>query len=430
MGINIRQMPSTLTGLYSSGKEFHYTINLKIEMTEDIDGEVLAHAVEKTRMRYPYYFIRLVFLENGEIEVEENPASVIVRKIGPSLLLMSEESNYHIQMFEYEGRTLFFRIHHGFTDGRSLIKYMQTVMYLYVSEKYGIAPESPGVRLPGEKIPDAETEDPMLKLFEEVKNLPEKEEAAEAVAADGRKWDKKYMENRGATAYFLTVPEDSFVKYSKDVDSSPATLPLVFMQKAVRSLHEEPLPIFVAAIADSKPFLHCEEFMGYCVQVTMLPLPEKTRDWTIEKTATAIRAAVILQTQEKVMKEKSLEEARLVYKAITGKKEIKKEPLHNYYVQEFDDTTMIIGSTYPGPIRWGDLNQYITSFYAFLDTRNNMSDFLISVFAINGQFCITVNQRFTSDIYVKQFAKELEKEGISCTVSEIYSIEPTRTIEL
>ena len=115
---------------------------------------------------------------------------------------------------------------------------------------------------------------------------------------------------------------------------------------------------------------------------------------------------------------------------ITDKKEIEKKPLHDYYIQEFDDTTMIIGSTYPGPIRWGDLNKYMTSFYGFLDTRNNMSDFLICVFAINGQFCITVNQRFTSDVYVKQFAKELEKEGIPCTVSEMYPIIPTRTLEL
>ena len=426
----ITEMPSSLPGLMASGGKFHFSINTRMELTESINPVILEHAVEQARWRYPYYYTHLV-REEGELLLEDNPAPVVVCSKPIPPMLLSEESNGHIQAFSCDGSILWHHIHHAFTDGKSLYQYLHTVMYLYFSEKYHRDFCSPGVHLPGEPILPEETIDPQLAFYPEIKEKLENEQLSLQLPPPGFGWNSRYMNDSVPTVYYLTVPEDAFVRYSKDQDSSPATLPAVFMLRSVYAIHEEQLPVNAAIMANCRPALECSAFMGPCVSRVNITYPPKVRTWDIQKIATATRGAVILQTCQDSIRQKMLRNTLLPYIAChhrTGPEA--KDMLAGFFVPEVSDSSMTIGCSYPGAIEWGELNQFINSAYAQIDPGAGSMTFTITVSAVGGHFCLALSQNFSSDVYAKQFCEEMLTEGILCTCSGPYPIYYAKTADV
>ena len=56
--------------------------------------------------------------------------------------------------------------------------------------------------------------------------------------------------------------------------------------------------------------------------------------------------------------------------------------------------------------------------------------FQLSVNAINGRFFIGLVQNFPSDVYAKQMVRELEKEGIRCTLSPSQPVIYAKTADI
>lgn len=66
--------------------------------------------------------------------------------------------------WKYEGRWLAFEISHSLTDGKGVLPYVQSVLYLYLSKATGSFFDPAGVRLPGQPIPESETGNPFRDL--------------------------------------------------------------------------------------------------------------------------------------------------------------------------------------------------------------------------------------------------------------------------
>lgn len=58
------------------GQKADYAVRLSMRMTEEVDWEILAHALAKTQQRYPYYLVRMRKNEH-EFYYEENPRPVV-----------------------------------------------------------------------------------------------------------------------------------------------------------------------------------------------------------------------------------------------------------------------------------------------------------------------------------------------------------------
>ena len=431
MAKNILDMPSSLPGLMASGKNFHFSINTRLELTENIDPAVFECAVERARARYPYYYIRLVRGAEDKLQIETNPAPLVVRGKPEPPLLLSAESNGHMQAFSFTDNVLWHHIHHAFSDGRSISRYLQTVLYLYFSEKYHRDFNSPGVHLPGEDILPEETIDPQLQFYPQLAERLQNHSLVLNPPPAGFGWKSRFIVDKKPTFYCLKVPEDAFVRYSKDKDSSPATLPVVFMLRSIYALHDTNLPVNASIMADCRTGLGCEAFMGPCVSPVRITYPPDLRKWGIQDIATVTRGSVILQTWPDNIRQKQLQDTTLTYLACqsSSKKETK-EMLSGFFIPKEKDSSMTIGCSYPGAIQWGELNEFLSDMYAVLDPSADSMTFALAVSAVNGHFSITIIQNFSSDAYVRQFCEELEKEGIPHTCSEAQPVHIAKTADI
>ena len=417
--MNIWEMPSTLVGLLGSGPEFEFSANLRIELTEDLDPAYLAQAVEKARERYPYFYVRMTTDEEGEPAIEDNPAPVVIRRGQEPPLLMSEECNGHIMAICYEGAVLWFCIHHAFTDGTGLSRYLQTVFYLYATEKYGLALDPTGIRLPGEPVLPAETDDPNASAASPAAS------GTKVLTPRGYGWHSAYTEEKKPTGFLFTIPEEVFVRYAKEQGGSPAVMPIAFMVKAIYAIHEDQRPINAMTLVDHRAAMGCPDFMGSCASPLFVTVPAEAREWDMKKLASELRAAVLAQAQtmvspisEKAAPSPKAPSAKAPRLSAADKKALKAIS-RACIVGAEEDSSMTIACSYPGPIRLGKMDRLVKSVYNTVHPGAINNTFQFSVNAVSGNFYLVLNQRFASDVYAKQFAKELEKEGVPCTMSKI-----------
>ena len=103
---------------------------------EEINEAVDNLSVEELRARFPYFYVRTEVAENEVITVP-NPLPITVRNTWDPILLNSEESNYHLAAFKYEGNRLAVEMSHPLSDGAGFLPYLKSTLFLYLSRKTG-----------------------------------------------------------------------------------------------------------------------------------------------------------------------------------------------------------------------------------------------------------------------------------------------------
>ena len=137
--------------LYLSTPDHPNTMGALVGLKEPVDGDILRGVVEELRARFPYYYVRAAAKENDLVPVP-NPLHMTVRNSWDPINLNSEESNYHLAAWKYEGKRLAFEISHSLTDGAGMLPYIKSALYLYLSRKTGKNFDSTGFRLPGDDM--------------------------------------------------------------------------------------------------------------------------------------------------------------------------------------------------------------------------------------------------------------------------------------
>ena len=108
------------------------TMGVCVTLTEPVNGAALRKAVEQLRERFPYLYVR-VKLEGSCLIVVPNDLPVVIRSTWDPILLCSEEANFHLLSFKYEGSRLTAEVSHSITDGAGFLPYFKSVMYCYLS---------------------------------------------------------------------------------------------------------------------------------------------------------------------------------------------------------------------------------------------------------------------------------------------------------
>ena len=96
--------------------EHQSIMGIILSLRDPVDGESLRCAVEETRARFPYFYVKAVYKGNDLVTVP-NDLPMTVRNTWEPIRLYSEASNGHLAAWKYEGRRLAFEIHHALTDG-------------------------------------------------------------------------------------------------------------------------------------------------------------------------------------------------------------------------------------------------------------------------------------------------------------------------
>ena len=374
-------------------------MGIVVSLQEPVDGELLRGVVEELRVRFPYFYIRAAYRGDDPVTVP-NELPMTVRNSWEPIRLNSEESNFHLAAWKYEGRRLAFEIPHDLTDGAGLFPYVKSAVFLYLSRATGRTFDPAGFRLPGEEIPESETGDPFRNLdvkavkapFYQKKPIPDVFHLAGGEAPDKR-------------VFYLKLPEEQVMRYCREQDASPNVLFSVFLAKAARRYdpdNEKPVTVFVAV--DHKAILGNHDNYRLFAGNNLLVFPKSMDLNDISRTCTMARGQLILQAQP----ENSLWE-------IKERKQMLPPPSLEIPLGSFS-------VSYPRNTGFGPLDPYIRDVYV-LTTLKPITDILCEVTCINHSFFLAFMQPFSSTAFLACFLEELRLAGLPC---ELLFSEPLR----
>ncbi|MCR5542886.1 MAG: hypothetical protein K6F55_01960 [Eubacterium sp.] len=156
-----------------------------------------------------------------------------------SIRLLTKEVNYHVWAVCYKDDYIYFDIFHGLADGNQMYRMLSTLLYYYMSERYGDV-EVQDILTLEVPISDEETDDPIEKLFADSAECssysskkPEEQHAAFKCVADGGSESGEHM------FYDIAIPEAEFVRFASEYGATPGNMITLLMARAIASVHPE-----------------------------------------------------------------------------------------------------------------------------------------------------------------------------------------------
>lgn len=395
---------------FGASKEAPTTFCIRFLMADPIDGELLRHALREAIARYPYLSVQ-VEMEAGWYILRENPAPIPVYEGTHTLPLGGKAANGHLMSFSYCGCALRVDMFHRLTDGRGFLRLLRTVFYYYCTEKYGPLPCVEGIALKGDPIPEAEILDPYPENVDE-SILPMGRYTGKAAAQLFPKGKK------GTWNSIISIPEDAFVRFSKQQDGSSAVVTALLMARAVRTvLGETEKPIVCGMAMDARPVLQKPEAHHSVVSQLFLEYGKKMEKMDLIHQVTAFRGMVILQSQP----ENVLTSVRNNIRFIRKLEELpdlstRKTFMAGVMKRAMQSDTFKV--SYVGSQSMGPADPYIeSSLPAFIDI--NGAGAMLEVCAFKGRLSINFLQESDDERYLHAFLRELETAGIQAAATPL-----------
>ena len=136
--------------LYGANEDFFSTFRLAIRMKDTVAYDLLCRAVEKAMVRYPYFSVS-PRREGESLWLIHNSRPLPVFPDDRTVVLGSEDSNGHLLSFGCKDNTVFIDCSHYLADGMGIDPLMKSLLYLYVSERYG----AEGLKAERIRMPDS-----------------------------------------------------------------------------------------------------------------------------------------------------------------------------------------------------------------------------------------------------------------------------------
>ena len=398
--------------LYLSTPDHPNTMGVLVKLKESVDGAILRSVVEELRVRFPYFYVKVV-AEGNDLFPVPNPLPMTVRNTWNPINFNSEESNFHLAAWKYEGKRLALEISHSLTDGAGVLPYIKSALYLYLSRKTGVIFASEGFRLPGDVIPESETGNPYAGLDID---------GAEAPLYSKETTKDFYRLNAGAEKdqriTYIKLSEEQLMQYCKDYDGSPNAFLSVMFARAVRRYDPaSEKTVSIAVAIDHKAMLgnHNNYRMG--ANVVELDFPRSRSLDDLMKTCTMARGQVMLQAQP----ENSLWAMKQKKALYTKMDQIPLEMKLGLIAKSAGSPRWSISISYANSRSFGPLDPYIDEFYVL--SEPGVSDIICEIACINHTFFLAITQTFSADEFVEAFLGELESVGIGY---EVVGKEPLR----
>ena len=373
-----------------------------ISLKDEIDRDIFNGAVQKTMKRYPYYCFRIVPL-NGNFDKVENPLPVVLfDSLDKEVILGSEEVNYHWIAFSLEGNTFSMTMSHSIADGRSALWLQKTLLWCYLTEKYGLELSPAGINLPDSPIlpdedfkvvtPVEDAEEMQIQSVVDPMNIPE--------TSDSLRY------------YKVKVPEKEFLGLGKSSDASPLALISILMAKMFQRIFpENTKAIYAGVAADTREALHCPNSRFINTSVFFLKQDVDKLDMDISKLGTTTRGQIMIQSDPVNIRFKHNKLIQIAAAMGRETDPIKQQALMGeVYALIVSNPTYNL--SYVGNPEWGSLAPYVLEEYTLIAT----SQLMIEVNAAGGKFCIGWVQRFSNPRYVEEFQKLLMENGVTCEV--------------
>ena len=386
--------------LYGANEDFFSTFRLAIRMKDAVDYGLLSRSVEKAMVRYPYF--RVFPARDGEnLVLRHNDRPLPVFPDDRAVTLGSEESRGHLLSFGCKDNTIFIDCSHFLADGMGMDPLMKTLLYLYVSERYGSEGlDEERIRMPDSPVADGEQAYPFpdgVIPTDDSYILPGNPEAVYSL-------DSGTFDSDGLYAYHLHIPQKKMMAKASSSDGSPVSFLAVLLYRAFHRLDGNVDKPVVAHVQHQyravlrAPFSH-HSLVNY-IPVTM---PPRLNQWDIEKQNTVVRGQVIL----KGGKEADIASVNRLMAAFPGAASFteKKDAMARYTENSILGKTF--GISYVGKMDWCGLDRYVDDFHAYIGEKHTKNMLLLEVMTVGEDFSLTFMQSGKGEAYLDAFIAEL-----------------------
>ena len=407
--------------LYAAGPELVNTIRIGITLTESVDEQALRSALLKAAQRYPYFAVRLS-RRGEEYVMEPNDLPFVVSPNGRTVTLGSEESNFHIFAFAYEGCRIFLDTSHFFTDGNGMFPFLKTLLYYYLQTAHPDVPfETSGIALAGSEIPAAEAEDDPYPT-EPYPDRPLGTLARPAAVFQPNDQPRGYENADGWTSFRFRIRQKDMMAFVSSVDGSPATFIASLIYKAIADAHPETeLPLVCGMQHQFRQALGAP--LSHMCHVNIVPIiyPARLRSRDVEQLNTIARGTLILRADDAndllTVNAHIRNEKRIQGMTISGK--------HQYMLQVILDGIGVntFDVSYTGRVPWSGLDRYISDVAPYFDLTLS-GGLSVEIFSVGESFSINIMQRSPMTEYVERFSALLREYDIE------YAAEPPEQFSL
>lgn len=395
--------------LYGANEEFFSTFRIAIRMKSTVDYELLSRSVERAMVRYPYFCV-CPEREGEELVLRYNKHPVPVFCDDRTVTLGSDDSRGHLISFGCKDKTIFIDASHYLTDGMGVDPLLKTLLYLYVSERYGTEGlETDRIRMPGSPVCEEEFAYPFPDRAMEIDEryiLPKTPEEAYSLDADA-------FDKGGLYAYHLHIPQKAMMAKASSSDGSPVSFLSVLLYRAFHQLDQN-IDKPVVAHIQHQYRAALKVPMNHHSLVNYIPVmfPPRLSSWDVEKQNTAVRGQVILKggKEEDIVAVKRLIEAFPKESTFSDKR----EAMARYVENSIRGKTF--GISYVGKMDWCGLEQYVDDLHAYIGEKHTKNMLLVEVMTIGGDFSLTFMQSGRGEKYLTAFIKESCALGIPVTL--------------
>ena len=393
--------------LYGAHEDFLSSFKLVVTMRDDVDYALLLDAVNSAMKRYPYFSV--FPQKNGEsIQLQFNEAPVPVFKDSRSVVLGTKESDGHLLAFGCEGRRIILHVSHYVADGMGISPLLMSVLYLYISAKYGTdGLNSKRILMPNDPVSDAEYAYP----FPEASALSGDTEIRAKAAEEVYTLDSSAFDDQGLYAYHLRIPQSAMMYVANPSDGSPVSFLSVMLFRALSSLDGELDKSVVAHVQHQYRAAVKAPFNRHSL-VSYIPvkLSPAIKGRSLELQNTIIRGQIILGSEP----EKDLCSAcRLVSVFQENKCSTLREKqlaMRRYIENSIHPKTF--GISYVGKMDWCGLDGYVEDIHVYIGEKGTPNMLLIEVMTVGEDFSINFMQSGRGSRYVDAFIEEIKKAGI------------------
>ena len=392
--------------LYGANEDFLSTFRLAIRMKDTVDYDILSRSVEKAIVRYPYFCV-FPEREDENIVLRYNNQPVPVFRDDRTVTLGSEESRGHLISFGCKNNTIFIDCSHYLADGMGVSPLMMSLLYLYVSERYGAEElKAERIRMSDSPICDGEHIYPFPDRAinnEELRILPK--EPDEVYDLDPAVFDEK-----GLYAYHLHIPQNEMMAKASSSDGSPVSFLSVLLYRALHRLdHNIDKPVVAHVQHQYRAVLRTPMSHHSLVNYISVAMAPRLNKWDVEKQNTVVRGQVILKGD----KDSDIASINRLIEAFPNESSFddKKDAMARFAEKSVLRKTF--GISYVGKMDWCGLEHYVEDLHAYIGEKHTKNMLLIEVMTVGEDFSLTFMQSGKGEKYLNAFMDEIRSLGIS-----------------
>lgn len=391
--------------LYLSTPEHPNTMSVVAELKEPIDGNILNSVVEALRVRFPYFYVKAVVRDNDVYPVP-NPLPMTVRNSWEPINFNSQESNYHLAAWKYDGTRLAVEISHSLTDGAGILPYVKSALYLYLCRKTGLELDPAGIHLPGEEIPASETGNPFAGM-----DIDGAEEPMYTKKPIEDFYQVKREGDPQPQIHCIKMAESQLIRYCRDFDGSPNAMIAVLLARAARKYDpDSEKTVSVSVAIDHKAMLGARENYRMFANVIELDFPKSRSLDDLMQSCTVARGQMMLQAQPEnslwAMKNRKLTYAKLGQLPLDMKL--------GAIAKSAGNARWTFSVSYVNSRSLGAIDPYLDAVYVIAEP--GVFDIGCEIFCNDHNFFLTIMQSFSADRFVELFLDELSSVGIDYDV--------------